>query len=85
MIVSGNFLTIFFSEFFTEELENGFWSTFRFYVQLLKNIVFLIFLWFLRGVVDAQGFKTDFFNFFPLGVKISKMLGIIEFVFQKLT
>jgi hypothetical protein len=44
MTVSGNFLAVFFSEFFTEELENEIRSTFRFYIQLLKNIVFEIFL-----------------------------------------
>jgi hypothetical protein len=44
MTVSGNFLTIFFSEFITEELENDIRSTFRFYIQLLKNIVCEIFL-----------------------------------------
>jgi hypothetical protein len=50
MTVSGNSLTIFFSEFFTEELENGIRSTFRFYVQLFENIVFEIFLGILRGL-----------------------------------
>ena len=57
MTVSGNFLAVFFSEFFTEELENGIRSTFRFYIQFLK-------LFFLNSVSKNNvNLFLDFLSF----------------------